>query len=236
MALVPLITLWSCGGVVIRVRAVETKRESEKWPKVREEKNSPRNILPEKRNTRKENMTNTSQKSNFSWKDLLVFCILFLDGFLQKTPQWWFRTCTEECFCIWRNWVQLCYYVLRSLVFQPLVNRLTIKLHHFLFSPHRDGCEGAQACVFFKKDIKGLVLLTLHTHPRPQGQRTPRRCPWSCLPCRCRSRHLRCVRGRWAGCLIRAGWTWAAGPNRWPTHARLKCVKRRKQMRKEIHK
>lgn len=76
-----------------------------------------------------------------------------------------------------------------------------------------------QACVFFLKGRESH--LTLHTHPTPRGRRTPHRCPWSCSPCRCRSRRRRCVRGRWGGCLTRAGWTGAAGPTRWPKHAHL---------------
>ena len=43
-ALVPLITLWSCGGVVIRVRAVETKIS-------KKGEHSLQNVLPEENNT-----------------------------------------------------------------------------------------------------------------------------------------------------------------------------------------
>ena len=95
-----------------------------------------------------------------------------------------------------------------------------------------------QVC-FLKKKSVCLVRLKLRAHPRPRGQPTPRRCPWSCSPCRCRSRRRRCARGRWAGCPTPAGWTSAAGPNRSPARAHLSVwrrERRRKRWRREIHK
>lgn len=49
---------------------------------------------------KQKNKTN-SGKTHFRWNDMpLDYIFLFLDGFLQKTPQWWLQTCTQECFRI----------------------------------------------------------------------------------------------------------------------------------------
>lgn len=62
-ALVPLMTLWSCGGVVIRVRAAETKRERDSYGG----DNRQGNDLPEEEGRRK-NKTNKFQKNSFQLK------------------------------------------------------------------------------------------------------------------------------------------------------------------------
>lgn len=59
MALVPLMTLWSCGGVVIRVRAVETNQRREGI-----EENQ-RNVLPQMSRVKRKRKIPKNFKMNF---------------------------------------------------------------------------------------------------------------------------------------------------------------------------
>lgn len=117
MALVPLITLWSCGGVVILVRAADTKRRQKarerEMRKVTEEKTAYKSFSLRRTTLRKIKHDKQISENSFQLKWHAAVCISLLDDFLQKTPRWWLQTCPEECFCSRRNWARLDYYMAR---------------------------------------------------------------------------------------------------------------------------